>query len=309
MASVMSVTLMAAACGGDDDGDSDDGAEDGDSDDGNDGDGGDGDDGDDDDGDDNGNDDADPTTNPSGPSTDPDDGGSSEEGPGTDPDATGPADTSGTGDPIDPIDPLALDDDFDDGLDGWSTMNESSASIAVEGGALHLEPNEWTVWVDAMSSAFVHKPVAGDFKVTAAVTARGVQNPDAPPPPLYRFGGIMARDPGGDAENHVFIVLGTDEDPSVETKNTVNSVSSYEGPPWPSGSGEIRICRIGDVFTMYVRSEGGTWEEQASFDRPDLPDEVQVGPIAYNYDEGANLRASFDFVDFEPVSGSGDCTE
>jgi hypothetical protein len=252
-------------------------------------------------------DDADPTTNPSGPSTDPDDTGPSTD-PTADPDATGPADSS-TGEPGDPIDPEALDDDFDDGIDGWTALNENLASIVVDAGALHIQPAEWTVWVDDSTSTFLHKTVTGNFKVTAAVTARGVQNPGAPPPPVYRFGGIMARNPGGGAENHVFIVLGTDEDPSVETKNTVSSSSQYEGPSWPSASGEIRICRFGDTFELYVRTAGGAWELSNSFERPDLPDELQVGPIAYNYDEAANLDARFEFVDFEPVAGPDECAQ
>jgi len=252
--------------------------------------------------------DDDPTTNPSGPDTDPDDTGSTGDGPGTDPDATGPADTS-TGDPIDPIDPDALDDEFDDGLDGWSTFNEQLASIAVEGGALHMEPGAGTVWLDAATATLVHKPVAGDFKVTAAVTARGLTNPDAPPPAGFRFGGLMARDPGGGAENYVFIVLGTDEDPSVETKTTVDSSSTYQGPPWPGATGEIRICRVGATFGMYVREAGGAWQQSNTFERADLPAELAVGPIAYNNDATPNVRVSFDFVDFEPVAGPDECTQ
>jgi hypothetical protein len=266
---------------------------------------GDDDDGEDDDGDDDNADDS------SGPSTDPDDTGAAtdDDGPSTDPDATGPADESSTGEPVEPIDPDALDDEFDGPLDGWSTFNEDLAAITVTNGELRMEPDAWSVWLDATTATLVHKPVAGDFKVTAAVTARSLQNPSVPPPAGYRFGGLMARDGSGGPENYVFIVLGTDEDPSVETKSTVDSSSNYQGPPWPGASGEVRICRVGGTFGLYVREGGGAWQLSNSFERPDLPVELDVGPIAYNNDATPNLRATFQFVDFEPVSGPDDCTE
>ncbi len=268
-----------------------------------------------DDGDDDGNDDdaADDDGNdddPSGPSTDPDDTGPDPEDDGNDDDPdTGPADSSDSGDPTDPIDPEAFDDEFDGPLEGWSILNESVADISVDGGALHLVPDAWTVWVDGQSSTLVHRTIAGDFKVSAAVSVRSVQSPGSPPPPQYRFGGIMARDPSGNPENHVFIVLGTDDDPSVETKTTVNGASQWNGPPWPGGEGELRICRIGSDFRLYVREGGGAWQLQTEYARADLPTELQVGPIAYNYDDGAEVRASFQFIDFEPVDGPSDCTE
>jgi len=240
------------------------------------------------------------------PSTDPDDSGSS-----TNADPTTDSDTvdSSTTDGPDPFDPEALDDEFDDGLDGWSVHNEDLATIAIENGKLVLEPTAWTVWLHESTATLVHKPVAGDFKVTAHVMARGLASPDAPPPAGYRFGGLMARAVGGDAENYVFIVLGTDDDPSVETKTTVDSVSTWQGPPWPGAEGEVRICRVGDRFELWVREAGGGWQLSNAFDRPDLPAEVEVGPIAYNNDATPDLRVSFEFVDFEPVTGLDDCMQ
>jgi hypothetical protein len=251
--------------------------------------------------------DDDPSGDPTGPSTDPDDTGpSTGDDTTTDPDATGPSDESTTGEPIDPD---ALDDEFDDGLDGWSIFNEELSTIVVEAGELRMDPGQWTVWLDASTATLVHRPVTGDFKVTTAVRARSLTNPAMPPPSGYRFGGLMARDPAGAPENYVFIVLGTDEDPSVETKTTVNGASQYQGPPWPGAEGEVRICRVGDTFGMYVRNAGGAWQLSNSFERPDLPNALDVGPIAYNNDATPNVRATFQFVDFEPVDSQADCTE
>jgi len=145
--------------------------------------------------------------------------------------------------------------------------------------------------------------------VTAAVRAHQPQSVDQPPPAGFRFGGLMARNGGGGGlENYVFIVLGTDDDPSVETKTTTNSQSIYQGPPWPGAAGDVRLCRVGSTFQMWVRNTGGGWQLSNQFERPDLPDSVQVGPIAYNNAPDQQVRVSFDFVDFEPVGSLNDCS-
>lgn len=220
---------------------------------------------------------------------------------------TTPADTSGgeTG-----IDPTALDDDFDDpALPGWTTFRPEAASATVEGGVLHLDPAVNTVWLDGSTSILLWKEVEGDFMVTAAVRSHQAGNVDVPPPSGFRFGGLMARDGGGGPENYVFIVLGTDTDPSVETKSTVDSGSTYQGPSWPTARGEVRVCRIGSRFELYVRETDGAWQLSNGFDRPDLPAALQVGPIAYNNAPTAELRVSFDFVDFEPLDDFADCLQ
>lgn len=220
---------------------------------------------------------------------------------------TTPADSSGgeTG-----IDPDALDDDFDDpALPGWTTFRGDAASVSVDGGVLHLDPGVNTVWLDAATAILLWKEVEGDFMATAAVRSHQIGNVEVPPPSGYRFGGLMARDGGGGPENYVFIVLGTDTDPSVETKSTVDSGSTYQGPPWPTARGEVRLCRIGARFELYVRETDGAWQLSNAFDRPDLPAAVQVGPIAYNNAPDAELRASFDFVDFEPLADFSACAQ
>jgi hypothetical protein len=220
---------------------------------------------------------------------------------------TTPADTSSgeTG-----TDPTALDDDFDDpALPGWTTFRPEAAAVSVDGGVLHLDPGVNTVWLDAATSILLWKEVEGDFMVTAALRSHQAGNIDVPPPSGFRFGGLMARDGGGGPENYVFIVLGTDTDPSVETKSTVDSGSTYQGPAWPTARGEVRLCRIGARFEMYVREADGAWQISNAFDRPDLPAALQVGPIAYNNAPDPQLRVSFDFVDFEPLDDFAACLQ
>jgi hypothetical protein len=179
----------------------------------------------------------------------------------------------------------------------------------VESGQLVLEPTSDTVWIDDRVSVLLWKPVQGDFVATAAVISRRAEDPGALPYAGFRFGGLMARNPDEHhGENYVFVVLGTDTDPSVESKSTRDSTSEYAGPPWPSASGEVRICRVGAIFRMLVR-EDGAWQVTSEFVREDMPDLLQVGPIAYNNDPVADLRVSMDWVDFDGVDGLDACAQ
>jgi len=210
----------------------------------------------------------------------------------------------------DDVDPAELGDDFDgDAIVDWQLFHDDVAGVVIEDGALHLDPIENTEWGRSETSILVWKELEGDFMATASVRANGLEDPDAPPPPIFRFGGLLARDPDADDENNLHIALGTDDDPSVETKSTVDGDSTWKGPPWPSASGEVRICRLGSSFLMYVREEDGAWELADAFARPDLPDLLAVGPMAYNDSPTADLRVSFDYVHFATVESQADCEQ
>jgi hypothetical protein len=210
------------------------------------------------------------------------------------------------------VDPAELGDDFDHSeLVGWEVFHNDAAGVVIEEGSLHIDPIENTEWGRTETSILVWKELDGDFMATASVRANGLEDPDAhpdaPPPPIFRFGGLLARNPDAEDENNLHIALGTDDDPSVETKNTVDGDSTWKGPPWPSASGEVRICRLGSSFLMYVREEDGDWELADAFARPDLPDVLAVGPMAYNDSPTADLRVSFDYVHFATIESQADC--
>lgn len=190
-------------------------------------------------------------------------------------------------------------------------LNPNSASVSVSNGSLHIEPVARSVWYNQSTAIFLYKDVPGDFKVTSYVMARRSSNTSLLPATQFRLGGIMARNAStANGQNYVFIVVGADDnDVSVETKTTVNSVSQYTGPSWPSGEGELRICRIGATFRLYIRSTGGSWSLRATFTRSDLPNTLQVGPVAYANASPADLRMSYQYVRFAPVSSLADCTQ
>jgi len=218
---------------------------------------------------------------------------------------SGGDDDGGDGVPAHP----SLDDEFDGAaLAGWEIVNPERAEVRLANDSLVIEPRANSLWFDGSAGVLVAKRIVGDFVVTAPVRARSLSEPSQPPAPMFRLGGLMARDPGGSAEDYVFIVLGADDaDVSVETKSTDDSMSAYEGPPWPSGEGSLRICREGSRFTLLAREATGAWTEQAVFTRDDLPDTLQVGAMAYANADPADLQVSFDAIRFAAFGGS--CTD
>ena len=203
-----------------------------------------------------------------------------------------------------------LSDDFEDGtFSGWDQFNPQLVSVTESGGMLQLQPVT-SLWFNASTGPLISKPITGDFKVTAFVSTRSLASPGSPPAPTFRLGGLMARNPNASAgENYVFIVVGADgNDLSVETKTTVNSVSTFQGPPWPPGEGDLRICRVGAQFTLYIRTPGQPWQLRDTFNRPDLPATLEVGPVAYANVSPPDLTVSYESVTFARVNTISDCT-
>jgi len=207
-----------------------------------------------------------------------------------------------------------LSDTFDGNLLGpeWLVYRPEVLDIAVGSGALSLTLTQQALWYNNSRGPLVYKLVSGDFKVTARVRAKKASNPQEAPANAVHLGGLMARDPAGEApggaENYVFIVVGYDEnDISVETKSTTNSVSQYVGPTWPSSDAELRLCRVGSTFRLYKRPiSGGAFTLAQTYDRPDLPAQLQVGANIYSLNT-PDLQVSFDEIVFGKASSEADC--
>ncbi|WP_428263047.1 hypothetical protein [Haliangium sp.] len=239
-----------------------------------------------------------------------------------DADAAPTADAAATpdgtsGDPADAGPALpSLDDEFDGTAlaSAWQRFRPELLDLAVSDGALHLTPNQRVLWFDDSQGALLYKRVTGDFKASTVVRARRASDPAQAPTMTVHLGGIMARAPtavgDGGQEDYVFIVAGVDvDDLSVEVKTTDDGSSTFEGPTWGSPDAALRLCRVGDEFRLYKRMpDQGAWVQAASYTRPDMPATVQVGPIAYANTDTPDLRASFDYVRFAPVSDLAGCT-
>jgi hypothetical protein len=194
-----------------------------------------------------------------------------------------------------------LTDDFESGaLDNkWRVHRSDVADVRVENGQLAITMNQEALWFQNDESVLVYQEVTGDFAVEGAVYARKTSSPGTAPDRMVHLGGIMARNGESPSENYVFAVVGYDEnDLSVETKSTLNGVSDYVGPTWPSGDAELRVCRSGSTFRFYKRAIGAsTWELAATQNRPDLPARLQVGANAYAFGQ-PDLTVRFDAVRF-----------
>jgi hypothetical protein len=199
----------------------------------------------------------------------------------------------------DDTDELAeLNDEFEDPetLSEWTPFEETQdfptmiKTLTIEDGNLYLEPYT-SAWYADYYGTFVFKEVTGDFVVTTRIWAKG-KEADVPEQ-YWSLTGLMARVPREitpetwkpSEENWVFITTGIADsliETVFETKTTVNSQSTLELHPAPSGWVELRMARIGADFVMVYRAdETEDWTLLAHFNRPDMPETLQVGINAY----------------------------
>ena len=194
----------------------------------------------------------------------------------------------------------------------YSFLNRDRVEVSVRDGALSMTLTTPALWFNESQGVLAFKPVTGDFKATATVRTQRASN-DEPPAATIRLGGLMARDPASDTtgmQNYVHIVVGNGPSGvlAIEHKTTANSNSVYDAPEWPSPDAQLRVCRVGSTFNLYKRPIGSrTWEQAASYDRPDLPAELQVGADIYSPNTPPDLRVRWDELRYQPVAGVGDC--
>ncbi len=200
-----------------------------------------------------------------------------------------------------PIEPTALNDEFDGGaLDpswkrfdaeyGWPDKVKALDVGKTTKGALHLEPHH-SAWVRDFNAPFLFKTVMGDFDVRARVRAKSL-NGDVPGG-TWSLGGLMARVPNGlnasnwepRRENWHFITTGVGQERGqvmTETKGTYNSYSSLKLRPYRSGWIELRLVRVGMALFALARPDSNSpWELRDRFYRMEGSPVMQVGLIAY----------------------------
>lgn len=215
----------------------------------------------------------------------------------------------------------ALSDDFEnaDTLTDWQRLYQTEGWAAdqleswdINGsqpGRMVLTPYT-TVWYQDYRGPMVYKELTGDFIVTSQVHISDRDDvgdsdlDDIPDGSQFSLGGLMIRTPRditdpefdwspgshqndgtNNGENYIFLSLGWGNSGNqfqMETKTTRNSNSSLV----LQGRGDnsvinLQIARIGDsVFTLY-QIPGEDWVLNSRYHRPDLPDSLQVGMVAY----------------------------
>lgn len=207
-----------------------------------------------------------------------------------------------------------LNDEFDTQVldSSWLQYEPNLFTTEVSNGSLKMDINGVACgnncpWFHAQSAGFIYKKIVGDFEVIAlveSVMASGM-NMGNDIDNDTQLGGLMARDMNDASENYVFNVVGTRFDiSSIETKSTTNNNSgTIEHFPISITRAELRMTREGMEFKMYSRDLGAhDWILRSSFTRPDLPDTLQVGIIAYAFESyPEDLMVMVDYIRFSKI--------
>lgn len=184
----------------------------------------------------------------------------------------------------------------------WQWYQPELLSWELEGDKLNIQIVKENVWWRNWRGPMFYTYIKGDIDVCVTVQTRKASNPDEYPDKAYQFGGLILRDPLGDkfftSEHYIFNVVGyRGSKLTIETKSTSDGWSDVEGHDWPTGDAELRIVRKGAIFQLYARSmDEYVWQLMRTYDRPDLPETMQLGIIAYAYSEWSSyhdLKASF----------------
>jgi hypothetical protein len=235
--------------------------------------------------------------------------------------------TTAGGDPEDPDDPIGiLSDDFDDpgSLVAWNRREAIEGGdgyidrLAVEDGRLRLRPTA-SGWYAGYMGPMLFKRVAGDFAIETSVRAASLSSTDTAPTQLFNAGGLIVRDPGSvnGAQNWITHNVGRQQpEVGTEGKDTRDSASHLELVDGVH-HGTLRICRIGSTFILARRLDNeGDLREMHRFERPDLPETLQVGMMANGWNSAdehpdtsvaPDVEVSFDYVRFWRPRNPADC--
>jgi len=197
------------------------------------------------------------------------------------------------------------------GFEDWEVNNAPAVEVRTQEEALLLILRQRVLWFMDRQGVLAYKLVEGDFKISADLYTMKRSDPGQAPggDGTVQLGGLMARNGTGAQENYVFIVVGDDGNGlSVETKNTVNDFSEYNGPAWDSAAASLRLCRVGSTFHLYKRHIGveEPWIPAGSFERPDLPDSLQVGVNIYT-NSTPDIQIRYENISIEALASPDEC--
>lgn len=197
------------------------------------------------------------------------------------------------------------------GYEDWSAINPQAARITLDGEALVMELIGPRLWFHAERGVLFFTEVTGDFVATATVRTTRTSDPAMPPgrDGTIQLAGLMAR-AEIPVENYVFIVTGSiGAGNGVETKTTTDSRSIWvQRGVGDQGSADLRLCRKGEVFRLSWRppNSDDDWQAISTFERPDLPETLQVGPNIYT-DAVPDITARFEGLAIEPLPEDEAC--
>lgn len=190
---------------------------------------------------------------------------------------------------------------FNEGLlDSGPTVASGILSLALavgDSGGSH-----W--YNDRLGVLDPHQLVYGDFDIVCELQVTNLAGDDLPPADgNARLAGLAAHDPFRPTghRNYVHRMFGRAPGMEVltdsiveEDKSNVESVSDWHTRTHPSVEdcrGFIRIRRRGSRFTSWVSADGLTWINEVIWNRPDLPEALQIGISIYSAAVDADVAA------------------
>jgi hypothetical protein len=185
-------------------------------------------------------------------------------------------------------------------------------------GQLTIQPTV-SGWYGTSTGPYLYQTVRGDILLETSLVAGRVGLVDIPPTQPFNSGGIVLRDPvhGPGADNWVMVNIGHQAQfVGTETKTTTDSASVLLLDDAPH-RGRLRLCRVGTTYVMarFLSNDAG-WREIRRYERPDLPDEVQLGLVTNGWNSqgerpnanvAPDLYARFDYARFRRPVDLADC--
>lgn len=177
----------------------------------------------------------------------------------------------------------------------WLFFNENVFTLEDINNTITLSLDQNALWFENDSGGLAYQNIAGDFVFSAKVLVRRKSDDAQAPNCTICLGGLMARNPiNTNVENYVHIVSGnipnTDEEDElgIEYKSTTDSISAFTPLPDGTSDHELKIQREGATFLMSYRTIGASdWILIQTYNRPDLPETLQVGLNIYTAKTGA----------------------
>lgn len=236
-----------------------------------------------------------------------------------------------------------LDDDFTSKLtlSNWQTHHQTedwpsftnNVEIKESESVFYIEPTTSAWYGEFHRSPFYFKLVKGNFTVITKLKVTGLNT--LSPTKYFSLAGLMLRSPRPSEipkdkigyENWMFLSTGSATKkgkPQFETKNTVNGKSKLKVFPSKQGWIHLSISRIDNKFYQCYRYDGEQqWTLLRVIDRPNMPNEIQAGMLAYSgfwsllkwylnpmkfntkeTDNKADLIARFDFIQFRRINNN-----
>ncbi|MHC4560076.1 MAG: PEP-CTERM sorting domain-containing protein [Planctomycetota bacterium] len=155
-------------------------------------------------------------------------------------------------------------------------------------------------WSDGWNTgAFLYKDVPGDFEAFVEVVGQSHI--------YHNLGGLMARksnpDGAGENENWVYLTYFPEWNVGNHTRDTVDGASVEAGSKGFPCDPFLKLSRVGTTFYFETSPDGVTFTSlpglEAGIDRPDLPEDLQVGIFQANY--AADWIGPMDFDNFSIV--------